>query len=177
MLVLGVDPGSRVTGYGVIEKKNQYVSYIGSGYIRSSERIPFYDRVYNIFKSMKKIMDEYGPHEMAIEDIFYAKNVQSSLKLGHARAAVLIAAAERGLKIFEYTPLEVKKSIVGYGRAGKEQVRSMVNVILRLKQNLNLDTSDALAVAICHLNWTRYSPPAEISRCSNKFSHYKKLCK
>jgi crossover junction endodeoxyribonuclease RuvC len=93
---------------------------------------------------------------MAIEDLFYAKNVKSSLKLGHARGAVLIAAVHCGVKIFEYSPLEIKKSVVGYGRATKEQVRSMVQVILKLKTIPNLDTSDALAAAICHLNWARF---------------------
>lgn len=166
MIVLGVDPGSRVTGYGILEKINNNISHIHSGHIRSSGKIPFYDRIYNIFQTMVKIMDVYCPREMAIEDMFYAKNVQSSLKLGHARGAVLIAAVQCGLSVFEYTPLEIKKSVVGYGRASKEQVRSMVQMILKLKGSLDLDTSDALATAICHLNWSRFDsatnrPPAE----------------
>jgi crossover junction endodeoxyribonuclease RuvC len=105
---------------------------------------------------MVEVMSHYRPQEMAIEDIFFAKNVKSSLKLGHARGAVLIAAVQCGIKIFDYTPLEIKKSTVGYGRATKEQVRSMVQLILNLKDTPNLDTSDALATAICHLNWARY---------------------
>ena len=105
---------------------------------------------------MVEVMSHYRPQEMAIEDLFYAKNIQSSLKLGHARGAVLIAAVQCGIQIFEYTPLEIKKSVVGYGRATKEQVRSMVRIILKLKGNLNLDTSDALGAAICHLNWSRF---------------------
>jgi len=156
MIVLGVDPGSRVTGYGIIEKRHNEISYVHSGYIRSSGKTPFYNRIHNIFQSMVKIMDEYRPTEMAIEDMFYAKNVQSSLKLGHARGAVLIAAVQSGLRIFEYTPLEIKKSVVGYGRASKEQVRSMVQMILKLGESLGLDTSDALAAAICHMNWSRF---------------------
>jgi len=165
MIVLGVDPGSRVTGYGIVEKINNNISYVHSGHIRSSGKIPFYDRIYKIFQSMVKIMDVYCPRELAIEDMFYAKNVQSSLKLGHARGAVLIAAVQCGLQVFEYTPLEIKKSVVGYGMASKEQVRSMVQMILKLKGSLNLDTSDALATAICHLNWSRFDsatnrPPA-----------------
>jgi crossover junction endodeoxyribonuclease RuvC len=156
MLVLGVDPGSRVTGYGLVEKKNNELTCIHSGHITSSGKIPFYDRIHSIFQAMVKIMDLYSPQEMAIEDVFYAKNVQSSLKLGHARGAVLIAAAQAGIEIHEYTPLEIKKSVVGYGRATKEQVCSMVQVILKLKARPALDTSDALAAAICHLNWTRF---------------------
>ncbi|MBW1702085.1 MAG: crossover junction endodeoxyribonuclease RuvC [Deltaproteobacteria bacterium] len=156
MIVLGIDPGSRVTGYGLVEKKDNEMTCIHSGHIAPSGRIPFYDRIHFIFQVMVEILEQYRPQEMAIEDLFYAKNVKSSLKLGHARGAVLIAAVHCGVKIFEYTPLEIKKSIVGYGRATKEQVRSMVQVILKLKDIPNLDTSDALATAICHLNWTRF---------------------
>ena len=156
MIVLGIDPGSKVTGYGLVEKKDNEMTCIHSGHIAPSGRIPFYDRIHFIFQVMVEILDQYCPQEMAIEDLFYAKNVKSSLKLGHARGAVLIAAVHCGVNIFEYTPLEIKKSIVGYGRATKEQVRSMVQVILKLKDIPNLDTSDALATAICHLNWTRF---------------------
>jgi len=156
MLVLGVDPGSRVTGYGLVEKENNQMTCIHAGTISSPAKLPFYERIHKIFQSMVEIMNHYRPQEMAIEDIFFAKNVKSSLKLGHARGAVLIAAVQCGIKIFDYTPLEIKKSAVGYGRATKEQVRSMVQIILNLKDKPNLDTSDALATAICHLNWARY---------------------
>ena len=156
MLVLGVDPGSRVTGYGLVEKKNDTLTCIHSGHIASSGKTPFYERIHKIFQTMVEVMSHYRPQEMAIEDLFYAKNIQSSLKLGHARGAVLIAAVQCGIQIFEYTPLEIKKAVVGYGRATKEQVRAMVRIILELKGNLNLDTSDALAATICHLNWSRF---------------------
>ena len=156
MIVLGIDPGSRVTGYGLVEKKDNEMTCIHSGHIAPSGRIPFYDRIHFIFQVMVEILDQYRPQEMAIEDLFYAKNVKSSLKLGHARGAVLIAAVHCGVKIFEYTPLEIKKSVVGYGRATKEQVRSMVQVILKLKDIPNLDTSDALATAICHINTSQF---------------------
>ncbi|MBW1668135.1 MAG: crossover junction endodeoxyribonuclease RuvC [Deltaproteobacteria bacterium] len=156
MLVLGVDPGSRVTGYGLVEKKTRGMTCIHAGTITTSLRQPFYKRVHEIFCSMIEIMNSYQPQEMAIEDIFFSKNVKSSLKIGHARGAVLIAAVQCGVKIFEYTPLEIKKSVVGYGRATKEQVRAMAQVILNLKTRPDLDASDALATAICHINWTRY---------------------
>jgi crossover junction endodeoxyribonuclease RuvC len=156
MLVLGVDPGSRVTGYGLVEKRDHDVICVHSGLIRSPGNTPFYKRIYTIFESMVEIMGHYRPREMAIEDLFYAKNIQSSLKLGHARGAVLIAAVQCDIPIFEYTPLEIKKSVVGYGRADKEQVRSMVQVILRVREELPLDASDALAAAICHINWSRF---------------------
>ncbi len=156
MIVLGVDPGSMVTGYGLIESDGGDMSCIHSGYISSPGKLPFYERVHLIFRRMVEIMQLYSPQQMAIEDIFYAKNIKSSLKLGHARGAVLIAAVQCGIEIFEYTPLEIKKSVVGYGRATKEQVRSMVKVILSLKAVSSLDASDALAAAICHLNWSRF---------------------
>jgi len=161
MLVLGVDPGSRVTGYGLIEKKNNLLTCIHSGHISCSSKNPFYERIHKIFQDINEIMVHYRPDEMAIENIFNAKNVQSSLKLGHARGAILVAAVQCGVGIFEYTPLEIKKSVVGYGRASKEQVRSMVKIILKLKTNLGFDTSDALATAICHLNWTRFEAAPE----------------
>ncbi len=170
MLVLGVDPGSRVTGYGLIEKRNNKLFFVHSGRIRSSGKIPFYDRIHNIFQSMTEIMDDYRPQEMAIEDVFYAKNVQSSLKLGHARGAVLIAAVRCGLRIFEYTPLEIKKSVVGYGRASKEQVQSMVRIILKLEEDLDLDISDALAAAICHVNWSRFESSFDSSPAKKKYN-------
>ncbi|MGD2125922.1 MAG: crossover junction endodeoxyribonuclease RuvC [Desulfobacteraceae bacterium] len=156
MLVLGVDPGSRVTGYGLVQKKTNRMMCIHAGTIKTSDQRPFYHRIHEIFQAMIEIMSRYRPQEMALEDVFYAKNVKSSLKIGHARAAVLIAAVQCGVKVFEYTPLEIKKSVVGYGRATKEQVRAMTQVILKLKKQPDLDASDALATAICHLNWTRY---------------------
>ena len=156
MLVLGVDPGSRATGYGLVEKKDNQMTCVHAGSITSPGDVPFYERIYRIFQSVVEIMCQYRPAEMAIEDVFFAKNVKSSLKLGHARGAALIAAVNCGVKVFEYSPLEIKKSVVGYGRASKEQIRSMVQVILGLRTKLGTDTSDALAAAICHLNWTRY---------------------
>jgi crossover junction endodeoxyribonuclease RuvC len=156
MRVLGVDPGSLVTGYGLVEKTNRQVTCVHAGTISSSRDTPFYMRIHKIFQSMVEIMTHYRPQEMAIEDVFLSKNVKSALKIGHARGAVLIAAVQCGIRIFEYTPLEIKKSVVGYGRATKEQVCSMAQLILNLKARPDLNASDALATAICHLNWTRY---------------------
>lgn len=156
MLVLGVDPGSNVTGYGLIEKlDHDRLTCVHAGYISSPARVPFYDKVHHIFKTMGEILASYRPSQIAIEDIFYAKNVKSSLKLGHARGAVLIAATQSGVPIFEYSPLEIKKAVVGYGRASKEQVRSMVQIILGLTTEPSLDTADALAVAVCHVHSSR----------------------
>jgi len=156
MLVLGIDPGSMVTGYGLVEKKEGHISCVDAGVISSPENTPFYNRIHYIFRAILEIMHRYKPSEMAIEDVFFAKNVKSSLKLGHARGAALIAAVDCGIKVFEYTPLEIKKAVVGYGRATKEQISSMVQIILKHPKRFGPDTSDALAAAICHINWTRY---------------------
>jgi len=155
MLVLGVDPGSRVTGYGLVRKEGSELTCMHSGIITLSGQIPFYERIHRIYHSMIDIMNRHRPEELAIEDVFFAKNVQSSLKIGHARGAVLIAAVECGLRIFEYSPMEIKKAVAGYGSAPKEQVRSMIRWMLKLHCEPPLDASDALATAICHLNWTR----------------------
>jgi len=155
MLVLGVDPGSRVTGYGLVQKNGNTMTCIHAGSVSFSGNRSFHERIHSIFQSLVEVIEHYQPEEMAIEDIFMAKNARSALKLGHARGAALIAATQCGIKIYEYTPLEIKKSVVGYGRATKEQVRSMSQVILNLQKRYGLDTSDALAAAICHLNWTR----------------------
>jgi len=156
MLVLGVDPGSIITGYGLVKKEDNKLIYVGGGKISMPHSRPFHQRVHNIFQSLMKIIEKYHPMEMSIEDIFFAKNVQSALKIGHVRGAALVAAIQCGLKVFEYTPLQIKQSVVGYGRATKEQVRAMVKLILKLNTNLSLDTADALAIAICHHNWTRF---------------------
>jgi crossover junction endodeoxyribonuclease RuvC len=158
MLVLGIDPGSLTTGYGLVEKKENRLIYVGAGKISLPNSLPFTERIHKIFESLLEIIQTYQPKEMSIEDIFFAKNVKSALKIGHARGAALIAATQGGLKVFEYTPLQIKQSVVGYGRATKEQVRSMVKIILKIdtQTQFSLDTSDALAIAICHHNWVRF---------------------
>jgi crossover junction endodeoxyribonuclease RuvC len=155
MLVLGVDPGSLSTGYGLVEKQRQRLIYVGGGKISPPSSLPFTRRIHHIFQALVHIIDEHQPDEMSIEDIFFAKNVKSALKIGHVRGAALVAAVQNNLTVFEYTPLQIKQSVVGYGRATKEQVRSMVKVILQIEIPLSLDASDALAVAICHHNWFR----------------------
>lgn len=156
MIILGVDPGSRVTGYGLIDRQGDEIQYLNCGLIRPPPKAPFYERIHGIFHSLSDLMGQNRPVEMSLEDLFYAKNIQSSLKLGHARGAALIAAMECGVSIFEYSPLEIKKSVVGYGRADKEQVRAMVKTLLGMKEDPPLDASDALAAAICHAHFKRW---------------------
>lgn len=156
MLVLGVDPGSLVTGYGLVKKEGGTLSYVAGGKISFPHPWPFHQRIHKIFSSLVEIIETYHPEEMSIEDIFFAKNVKSALKIGHVRGAALVAAVQCGVKVFEYTPLQIKQSVVGYGRATKEQVRAMVKLLLKLDTQFSLDTADALAVAICHHNWVRF---------------------
>ena len=154
-LVLGVDPGSRVTGYGLVEKKGSVFSYVAAGHISPPASLPFYKRLHVIYCEIVKLIQQYHPSELSIEDMFYGKNVQSALKLGHARGSILIAALEHKLDVYEYTPLNIKKAVVGYGNADKSQVHSMVRIILGLHGSvagLSMDASDALAAAICHHN-------------------------
>ena len=158
MLVLGVDPGSLATGYGLVKKEDNRLIYVEGGKISLPRSWPFSERIHRIFSSLTEIAQAHHPEEMSIEDVFFAKNVKSALKIGHARGAALVAAIQCGLKVFEYTPLQIKQSVVGYGRASKEQVRAMVKLILQLDTQLSLDTSDALAIAICHHNWVRFEP-------------------
>jgi len=152
VIIMGIDPGSKVTGYGIIEKDRHILSWIDDGQISPSNGLSFYERIFDIFTKIRSVLDTYRPKEIAIEDLFYSKNVKSSIKLGHIRGAIIVAALISDIPIFEYTPLQIKKAVVGYGKATKEQVRDMVRIILDIKKDMGLDSSDALAVAICHAN-------------------------
>lgn len=150
---MGVDPGSITTGYGVIEsdgKKYRLVEYAG---VRPPSKMNFPERLLRISEKLEEVLDRLKPDCCAVEETFYAVNVKSALKLGHVRGVALLAAARAGVPIFEYSPLEIKQALVGYGRAEKHQVQEMVRLILKLKDPPQpLDSSDALAVAICHLH-------------------------
>lgn len=147
--VLGIDPGSRVTGYGIIESDGVRSRHVGSGCIRTTSG-SFPDRLGEIFNGMRAVLNELQPDEVAIEQVFVARNAASALKLGQARGAAISAVVTLSLPVFEYTPAAVKQGLVGNGRAEKEQVQHMVRVILGLQGRLTLDQSDALAVALCH---------------------------
>ncbi|MBI5584395.1 MAG: crossover junction endodeoxyribonuclease RuvC [Deltaproteobacteria bacterium] len=155
---LGIDPGSQVTGFGVVEKNGSRLLHLGSGSIRLSTQPSLYLRLEKIHRGLQEIIREYLPTEVAVEKVFMAKNVHSALTLGHARGAALLAAVEAGLELFEYSPLEIKKAVTGYGRADKAQVQSMIKALLSLKTVRSPDVSDALAAAVCHLNWFRALP-------------------
>lgn len=152
MRILGIDPGSRITGYGVISKEGNRLIHLDNGAIFTDTATDFPGRLKMIFDGVTEIIEKYSPDAVAVEDIFFANNMQSALKLGQARGAAIVACVNRSLPVFEYTALQVKQSVVGHGKAAKEQVQHMVKVLLSLPETAQADASDALAVAICHAN-------------------------
>jgi crossover junction endodeoxyribonuclease RuvC len=151
--VLGIDPGSVKSGYGLIEESNRKLQAIDFGAIYTRQRDSFPARLLEIKRGLEEIIRCHQPQVVALEDIFFAKNVKSALKLGHARGVVLVASMEAGLEVIEYTPLEVKQAVVGYGRADKQQVQHMVKILLGLRDLPQPeDAADALAIAICHIH-------------------------
>ena len=158
MRVLGIDCGSRITGYGVIDTRGSECILVRYGAFRtkSSDGLPA--RLRLIHNGITEIISELQPEAAAFESLFYANNVQSALKLGHVRGVSMFAAAEANLPVFEYSPLEVKSAVTGYGRAEKPQVQQMVCALLKLQSPPETyDASDALAVAICHVHSNRFN--------------------
>lgn len=156
MRVLGIDCGGEYTGYGVVEMQSAgKLCCLTCGAIKLSPRDPLPLRLSRIFARLGELISEYRPDEVAIEDVFYALNVKSALKLGQVRGVAMLAAASAGLQVSEYSPLTIKSSVVGYGRAEKPQVQAMVTRLLDLPSAPEpMDASDALAIAICHLHTT-----------------------
>ncbi len=155
--MLGVDPGSRCTGYGVVCERSGQVFLVDVGTIRLNPKMDVAERLGRIYSELSCLIERHQPQEAAIENVFVAKNTASALKLGQARGAAMAAMAVRGLPVASYEPTVVKKTIVGVGRAEKKQVAFMVGRILNEKANWAADASDALAIAICHLNMRRMS--------------------
>lgn len=149
MKILGVDPGSQITGYGIIEQQGQRQIYLGSGCIRIGLKT-WPERLKTIFEGLSQIITHYDPHILAIERVFVHKNVSSALKLGQARGAAITAAAMQNLSMVEYAAREVKKAIVGYGGAEKIQMQHMIQQLLNLSGLPQRDAADALAIALCH---------------------------
>jgi crossover junction endodeoxyribonuclease RuvC len=165
--ILGVDPGSGSTGYGLIETDGSRHRAVIYGAIKTNSRRPFHHRLLRIYTELSRILAHEKVDVVAIEDVFYATNVQSALKLGHARGIPLLIAAQKGLPVLEYSPLEIKNAVVGYGRAEKAQVQSMVRMLLGLSEIPTPDdAADALAVAICHAHRVKPDPgtPAASNR-------------
>lgn len=152
MRVIGVDPGSRYTGYGIVSLNKGKLIYEGHGTIKLSARASFSERLGKVFSVLMELIGQFKPDGMAVEDVFFARNVQSALKLGQVRGVAILSAVINDVPVFEYTPLQVKQAIVGYGRASKDQVFRMLVNLLKLQENIDSHASDALAVAVCHLH-------------------------
>lgn len=153
MRVLGIDPSIQSTGFGIIEYSNNTYTVISCGVIKPSRRKLFHHRINEIKSRLDELIAEFEPDEVAIENPFYAQNIKTAITLGQVRGATLVAVASHNCSLYEYSPLEIKKAVTGYGQADKNQVRIMVQTLLNIKdKKLETDTSDALAAAYCHLN-------------------------
>lgn len=179
MIIFGIDPGSERTGYGCIASDGRRHRLLACGTISAPAETPFADRLHTIHAGLVDLLARHRPDCVAIENIFHARNVRSALKLGHARGVALLAAASAGIAIVEYTPAEVKRAVVGFGRAEKPQVAQMVKLLLGLDAPpAPHDASDAVAIAICHVHSSqgaaaqaeRLQPPPAAAR---SWRHYR----
>ena len=150
MRILGIDPGSRITGYGVIQAQSTQLALLACGTIRTGAETDFSKRLLVIFTDLCEVIQAHKPDVAAVEEIFLNRNPSSTLKLGHARGVAMIAALQSGIEVFDYTALRVKQAVAGYGKAEKSQVQYMVRSLLGLYASSSSDAADALAVAICH---------------------------
>lgn len=154
-LILGIDPGSRKTGFGIIRVSGQMPEYVTSGTIHIDSKASWPDRLQEIFAGVSEIIATHSPHEMAIEQVFMGKSAGSALKLGQARGAAIVAATRCGLAVYEYETRKIKQAVVGTGAADKKQIQHMVKTLLKLPAAPKEDAADALAAAICHMNTHR----------------------
>jgi len=153
MRVIGIDPGSRITGYGVIKFDGGEMVALDYGHVKPPPSYPLSKRFTIIYDALEKIIQRFAPEHMAIESPFFCKNVSSAFKLSEVRGVILLAGSKAGLEIYEYSPRKVKQAVVGRGAAAKRQIGTMVSQILAIEQDaLSEDSSDALAVAICHVH-------------------------
>ena len=153
MLVLGIDPGTAITGYGLVKGEDDDLSLVAYGAITTSSDWRLPERLQRIYRELTALIEEQQPTAVAVEELFFSKNVRTALSVGQARGVALLAAANAGLPIHEYTPLQVKQAITGYGRATKDQIQQMVRMLLALDSVPQPDdAADAIAVAICHIH-------------------------
>jgi crossover junction endodeoxyribonuclease RuvC len=164
MRVLGIDPSSRATGYGILELKEGRTTVFGYGTIKPRRQAALSEKLREIKAGIDRLIGSFEPGEVAIENPFFGLNIKTAITLGQVRGAVLVAVAERGRPLYEYSPLEIKKAVTGYGRADKHQVATMVRALLGLEDEaLEEDASDALACAICHLSTRSFQKNVEES--------------
>lgn len=159
MRVLGLDPGSRRTGFGVVERSGNRFRCVEHGCVIAPAGAPLPQRLHHMAHAAGAVMERVAPDAVVVEEAFFRENVRSALVLGHVRGALLVAAVQRGLAVFEYSPREIKLSVAGNGGAAKEQVGFMVRRLLALEELPGTDAADALAGAICHLNRSRFTAP------------------
>ncbi len=153
MRVLGIDPSVQSTGFGIIEYADNRYSILEYGAIKPSRRLLFLNKINMIRNRLEEIIRTHEPEEVAIENPFYAQNVKTAITLGQVRGAVLVAVASQNCPLYEYSALEIKKAVTGYGRADKAQVKTMIKILLNMQEkDLGTDAADALATAFCHLN-------------------------
>ena len=158
MIIIGIDPGTQITGYGIICVENGNYSAVDYGCIRPPASLKLTDRYLVIFNSVEQLLEKYNPSVLVVETQFVKKNVQSAIKLGMARGIVIVAAKRRGLSIYEYAPTKAKRAVVGNGRASKEQVQAMVKLLLNLREvPTPEDAADALSLAICHAQASHFN--------------------
>lgn len=153
MIVLGIDPGTAITGYGLVREERGQAAAVAYGAITTPSSLPLPDRLLIIQRDLAAIIDQYHPDQAAVEELFFNKNVRTALAVGHARGVVLLTLAQGNVPTYEYTPLQVKQAVTGHGRAEKAQVQQMVTLLLGLSKIPKPDdVADALAIAICHLH-------------------------
>lgn len=154
--IIGIDPGSRVTGYGVIDSDRGNLGFVACGVVKTTPNYPFANRLNEIFDGINEVIQLHDPVAAAIEEVFLSQNPGTAIKLGQARGAAVVAAMQNGLSVNDYSPRKIKQAVAGYGQAEKEQVQHMVRVLLNLQGMPSNDAADALAVAICHANTLRF---------------------
>jgi crossover junction endodeoxyribonuclease RuvC len=155
--VLGIDPGTAITGYGIVEGDGDHLSLATYGVITTPSDKPLAQRLQQIYRELRALVSEWGPETAAVEELFFSKNARTALAVGHARGVALLALIDAGLPIQEYKPAEVKQAVAGYGGAPKEQIQGMVRLLLDLEEIPRPDdAADALAVAICHFHSARW---------------------
>lgn len=151
MIVMGVDPGLAILGYGIINHEYNHFNVIDYGAITTPSDMNLANRLKEIYERLSELIDKYRPDAFAVEELFFNKNVKTAIVIGEARGVAIVAAAQKNLNVYEYTPLQVKQAVVGYGRAEKVQVQLMVKALLNLREIPKPDdVADALAVAVCH---------------------------
>ena len=165
MRILGIDPGFAITGFGVLEYIGNKFSIVDVGAITTEAGLELSDRLLTLSNGLDELITKYKPEVMAVEELFFNTNVKTAIKVGHGRGVALLAAAKADIKVYEYTPLQVKQAVVGYGRAKKEQVQQMVKVLLNLEKIPKPDdAADGLAAAICHAHSLKFAEKFKITK-------------